>query len=458
MPMKNWNRRKCTIAVFILVTAFFLTGRYSDMYNFNFLSATWDHTDTEGRAISQTDTEDRAISQTDTKGRAISQTDKDGRAISQTDTEGRAISQTDTEGRAISQTDTEGRAISQTDTDGSAINLACPWNGSSPPLGDTTKKKYEIHDLFRVKIPDFLPNYKNPCWRKSSSTNLVCLPYFHLIGFPKCGTTFTFSTMIGHPEVAKGKWKEPHWISRHRFEDSSHLQSYLDIFSPAARRIESNVSTDSHAGKKFHPIITGDGSASTAWHNPNWRNLPGNYNCTEPRVLTPHYIHHLNPSTKIIIVVRNPTDRIISGYNYFTPGHITAESFHQKMVDELRTFEDCCSKYSLRTCAYNDNIRLPIGLYHVFISDWMKVFPEDQILLVRLEDMHEDPYTMFSKIFQFLGLRHLSRSDLQEILKKSKMNDKEKKFQAKNETRRLLGDFYRPHNIQLSKFKIPIYI
>ncbi|XP_067654172.1 carbohydrate sulfotransferase 15-like [Haliotis asinina] len=452
--------RECTVAVFTLVTVLLVTGLLMDIHFLGHFASTMikDWT-SDLNSINKMERETRhgtrgRQTRTNTKNRAIRQTGTKNRAVNQTDIRNRAIALTHIRNLEISRTDKRNRTISHTDRwdHGTKLtSLACPYNNSSPPLDDKTRKTYEIHDLLRVKTPAFLSNYKNPCWEQDNPSKLVCLPYFYLAGFPKCGTTFTFSTIVGHPEAVKGKVKEPHWIARKRFKERSDLQCYVDKFSPAARVIDSEVSIDPLTGQTFHPIITGDGSASTAWHNPNWRYLPGNYNCTEPRVLTPHYLYHLNPSTKVIILVRNPTERVISGYNYFIRGHITAESFHAKMVQDLRTFEDCCSKYSFRVCAYNDNIRLPIGLYHVFIRDWMNVFPADQILIVRLEDIRGDPFRAFTRIFNFLGLSHVSRSDLREILNSSRMNDKRKRFQATNETLRLLDDFYRPHNIQLAR-------
>ncbi|XP_067654069.1 carbohydrate sulfotransferase 15-like [Haliotis asinina] len=343
------------------------------------------------------------------------------------------------------------------------IRQACPWNSGSPPLDDKMRTMYEMHDLFRFKRPEFLSNYKNPCWRRENSSQLLCLPYFYVVGFPKCGSTFTFSTIVGHPEVAKPQYKETQWISRRRFDGSSNLEEFLDMFSSATRLIEKNVVTDPNTGKQYHHMITGEGSPSTVWENSHWRYLPGNYNCTEPRVLNPHYIYHLNPDTRIIIVIRNPTDMRISEYNFFNRHHPTAEQFHKDMVDGIEKFENCRSSFSLRTCAYNNNekLRTPIALYHVFISDWMRVFPREQILLVRLEDTHQDPHSSFSNIFEFLGLSHVSRLELQTIMSRSRMNLRKKAFTAKNETRRILDDFFKPHNIQLAKLlnnTIPVYV
>lgn len=56
----------------------------------------------------------------------------------------------------------------------------------------------------------FLKNFKNPCWLEkeihgmnSSYKNgfLRCLPYFHLFGVCKSGTTDLFSRLTQHPQI-----------------------------------------------------------------------------------------------------------------------------------------------------------------------------------------------------------------------------------------------------------------
>ena len=52
-----------------------------------------------------------------------------------------------------------------------------------------------------------------------------------------------------------------------------------------------------------------DGSVSTLWDNDYWKSLPEFSNLTEPLYTNPDYIHHLNPNTKFIVILRNPVDR-----------------------------------------------------------------------------------------------------------------------------------------------------
>lgn len=73
------------------------------------------------------------------------------------------------------------------------------------------------------KLP-FLKNYMNPCWREicqENSNNCIrCLPYFYLVGAPKCGTTDFFRRITEHPQISNESGKENHWLTRKRYEES----------------------------------------------------------------------------------------------------------------------------------------------------------------------------------------------------------------------------------------------
>ncbi|XP_046575309.1 carbohydrate sulfotransferase 15-like [Haliotis rubra] len=329
---------------------------------------------------------------------------------------------------------------------------SCSRDSLAPDVDKEAMEKFKIHDLLRIKKHDFLTEYKNPCWRNHNTGELKCLPYFYLAGFAKCGTTFAFQTIFSHPDTAAPAVKESHWLSKTRFKHQSHILAYLEVFAPAAREIEA---------KQFHHQITGDGSASTVWRNHFWANLPGNYYCSEPRVLIPHYVHHLNPLARVIIMFRDPTERMISAYNHFDPGTGSAEHFHESMVKQTRMYTDCFARTSYRACAYNETLRtsasqghhcqLVTGLYHVFIRDWLTVFPRDQILIIKMEDMRDHFYNVFAKIFKFLGLSPLPRSVMDQREREAKSKKRSKRVHMMDKTRHLLDDFYRPHNIQLTK-------
>ena len=108
--------------------------------------------------------------------------------------------------------------------------------------------------FFLQKLPPFDKRFKNPCWYEpvedpapyeenvfttySSSARLVlndlasrlediffeedspkrlrCLPYFLMIGQPKCGSTDLFWKIAKHGDVLAPPIKELHWWSRNR--------------------------------------------------------------------------------------------------------------------------------------------------------------------------------------------------------------------------------------------------
>lgn len=67
----------------------------------------------------------------------------------------------------------------------------------------------------------FLDNFRNPCWLTSATGQLACLPFFFLAGFPKCGTTELYVKLHKHQHVAKLLTKEPHWLTRLRYQNES---------------------------------------------------------------------------------------------------------------------------------------------------------------------------------------------------------------------------------------------
>ena len=49
-------------------------------------------------------------------------------------------------------------------------------------------------------------------------------------------------------------------------------------------------------------------------------------------------------------------------------------------------------------------VRLRVGLYSVYLKDWLKVFPLEQFYILRLEDYTQDQLGYIKKIHRFLGL------------------------------------------------------
>ncbi|XP_025094186.1 carbohydrate sulfotransferase 15-like [Pomacea canaliculata] len=184
--------------------------------------------------------------------------------------------------------------------------------------------------------------------------------------------------------------KEPHWITRERYK-----------------------------GK-------GDCSASTMWDNDVWFILPGNSNCSEPHIIHADYIRHLVPDTKIIVLLREPISRLYSDYMFFTSKPSKA-SFHHLVVNHLKLLRDCFKQYTLRHCVYNNTlqslVRVQLGLYHVFLEDWLLRFPLSQILVMRMEDMRDNVTREMLNVYSFLGLEKPNRKTMLQIQKTPRQNE-----------------------------------
>ncbi|KAK3598412.1 hypothetical protein CHS0354_005506 [Potamilus streckersoni] len=191
--------------------------------------------------------------------------------------------------------------------------------------------------------------------------------------------------------------------------------------------------------------------------NDEWFQLPENPNLREPKYTNADHLHHLVPHIKIIVMIRDPIERLLSGHLYFSEQfnyNTNAQLFHNVTVDAVNKFKDCLKYNTERGCAYNKSIttiknRIRVGLYAIHIADWFRAFPRDQFLFLKTEDYVKDVRTTLVTVFDFLQLEFLPLQAPSSILSKGKMNQRTKTFEMLPATRKLLEDFYRPHNDRL---------
>lgn len=55
--------------------------------------------------------------------------------------------------------------------------------------------------------------------------------------------------------------------------------------------------------------FTGEASVSLFWDNSEWMKYPENKGQAEPTYIVPHYIHHIIPHVKMILMLRDPVER-----------------------------------------------------------------------------------------------------------------------------------------------------
>ncbi|CAG6016864.1 unnamed protein product [Menidia menidia] len=371
-------------------------------------------------------------------------------------------------------------------------------------------------NLFSVFPRQFLPGIKSPCWyeelpaevsdqfitdlyrtnrfamfsrgfnrachqlranfrqhltqRDGKSYRLRCLPYFYVIGQPKCGTTDLFRRLLIHPAVKFNTIKEPHWWTRKRFgyirfkegsQENYPVEHYLDLFDLAANNILEGLRRNSSEDHRAQQITTGEASVSTMWDNQGWSHLHRDSEDHEPPFLVQDFIHTVQPNARIIIMLRNPVERLYSDYLYFTTADKSAEDFHEKVTVSVKVFQTCLSERSLRSCIYRTStfksmpVRLNLGVYFVYILDWLTVFHKEQILVLQLEDYSTNIKATMKRVFDFLRVGPLSE-ELEAVLVKHPMfntrRTKDKKLGPMlPATKDLLDKFYQPFNQKLAE-------
>ncbi|PIK54389.1 putative carbohydrate sulfotransferase 15 [Apostichopus japonicus] len=274
-----------------------------------------------------------------------------------------------------------------------------------------------------------LKNYKNPCWARTP-LSISCVPYFFLLGVTKCGTSDIYEKLVKHPQIVDGVKKESHWWTQRRLGRPS-----VASFEKELKRGVQFLGVPNRIQEKSMKVI-GDGSPSTFWDNHNWRSIFPNH----------------------------PEDRLTSmysGYNFFTSRH-SPEVFHEKVVERLAIFNKCLSVNSLRACAYQDILtfspvgrdkpamQLRMGIYHVFLQDWLEVYPNEQLFVLELTDWQQNCLPLLRQLYHFLELEPLPESRLAQFCKAPARNKaKHRTKPMLDKTRLLLEEFYKPYNKKL---------
>lgn len=255
---------------------------------------------------------------------------------------------------------------------------------------------YRSPELVRSKFPrlfaelptpeaGFMADFKNPCWiSPEEEPRFVCLPYFYLLGLPKCGTTDLFLRLAAHPEIEAPRKKEIRWLTRGEFTfvsmqeetetaitmdmmksrfymkrlgSASSVYTFTQEFDGAAKVIAAHPSTR----------ITMDGGPHTLW----WPTQSPDGTFLED-VPPAQILREMQPNAKFIITLQDPVKRMYSDYFFLDDNlqvHDTnvkkrsfrAEKspadFHNRAEKQINRFKKCVSEQLIRGFGVNAALR-----------------------------------------------------------------------------------------------------
>lgn len=231
------------------------------------------------------------------------------------------------------------------------------------------------------RITEAIDCYRQGCYRSAIACNPQLdrynwqqpefnSPNFIIVGASKSGTTSLFFYLSQHPQILMPQKKEINFFN-HNF--GSGISWYLAQFPAIAD------------GKH---LFTGEASPL--------------YMCSER---ARRRIGQLFPDTKIIMMLRNPTQRTVSEYYHAVERHLEKRSLTAIISEEQKLLATQPAS-SIESFGYLFN-----SIYVDKIARWQASFPAENILIIESESFFRRTDEIMDQTYQFLGLPAIAQNN-----------------------------------------------
>ena len=205
---------------------------------------------------------------------------------------------------------------------------------------------------------------------------------FFIVGAAKAGTTSLYSYLNKHPEIEMSTIKEPNYFSNEFIEKQSLYYKKESIKSL----------------KKYHSLysdtknlIRGEASVSYLFYEK-----------------VPKKIFKYNSRSKVIIMIRNSSDRAYSHYLMDKRLGFVRESF-ENIVHKKSTHKNSALFYQQY---------IELGQYSFQIKNYFDVFSKKNILIVDYDDFIYNSSEVLNKVCVFLNVENRSFSNTNKVYNK----------------------------------------
>lgn len=231
-------------------------------------------------------------------------------------------------------------------------------------------------------------------------------PDFLIIGAQKAGTTWLYRNLLSHPQVWMPKEKELHYFDEKIHSTDSSLKTRLKGERPEdnrwrrqAQRQIRGYKPKSHNLKNFSPRnVAWDlryflGTPDDEWYaslfEQGRRKISGettpDYSTLDRETIA--HIREIMPDTKIIFMMRNPIERAWSQA-------MMDLTWGMGMTDiPFRRFD----RHFMRPRSRE------LSDYLQILNNWRQFYPDNQIFVGFLEDVHFYPNRLLHRVYKFLG-------------------------------------------------------
>lgn len=155
-------------------------------------------------------------------------------------------------------------------------------------------------------------------------------------------------------------------------------------------------------------------------------------------------IYQFNKDFKIIFLLRNPILRSYSEFKYGVKLGLRDEneSFNKRILTEINWLNDNINSLYESNESF-DLVRqkchcIGSSLYNIWIKEWLKVFPKEQVKIVISENLFKNTQEELDEIFEFLGVDDFK-------LKNLKPHNINSYKDLDEETFNSLNSFFKPH-------------
>lgn len=277
-------------------------------------------------------------------------------------------------------------------------------------MGRIEEAREYYQRALRLKIQENKPNFAEKYWDSGS----ICGPQFLIIGVAKSGTSSLYEYMIQHPQILSAAKKEIDFVD----QINNGIDWYFSFFPPTS--------------KKF---ITGE--ASTSYF--------GNFEGMK-------FFSEQFPQCKLIVMLRNPVDRVISHYYNDVKYAEEKRSLVEVVNDEIKFFQKISNLEDIANTNYWQTERgyLLTSIYVYYLKQWMSFFPKEQFLILNSEVFWLNPHSTLTDVFDFLELPDYQ---LLEYLQYNQGNYQKKGSSIEEKQVRIkLSKFFEPHNQKLENY------
>jgi len=252
-------------------------------------------------------------------------------------------------------------------------------------------------------------------YRQVTSSNQD-LPDVIIIGAQKSGTSSLYAYLSQHPQILPAFKKEVHFFDGGldpRVDNFKKGRSWYCSHFPSKKNNDSQKTFEASPLYIFNP-------------------------------LTPQRIAELTQEVRIIVLLRNPTERAISHYFHEKRTGRETLDIYEALQKEDRRLDPVIEKKDYKNNVFIHHSYKRRGLYKEQLERYLEYFSREQILVMASEEFFAKPDICLRRVFEFVGV-----DPEYKVGNVTPRNVANNRSELAPDVYEYLNSFFRPHNQEL---------